>query len=557
MPDPTGLPDNDGLDASRPAWPALARVALWGLVAIGWGLLAWNASRPITLYTDDASLLLNILELSPAEYAGPLMHYQIAPWGFMVSVWAAVWVLGLDEWTVRLVPFLAAAGALPLVAWLVRRTCVPWAGLLALGGFVASGEWLLQACRVKPYTADVLFTALFLVLAVRLADRRCTWGRAAVLGAVGAAGMWFSVAFGIVVVAVGLTLLGLRAFGPARRDWGPLLTAGLAAAVSGAVHFLLVLRPQRQTGDTAEYMSAFWQSGFLPLPLPHPSRFAVRLMLFASDATQLLLPGLVLALILLGIGVWVLRRDRAGLLVVAPIVLAAALAMLKLYPISGRLALFLAPSMFLALAQGLTTLHRAIGNSVGRWAGVAAAAAAVFLMFAKPFDTRGRAPFEDDLMPVLEAVNERFRPDQRVYLYYGSQTVYDFYTRHHTPELAFPEDRLVRGQIHREQWLGYEDEVLALAEEPGEVWLVFTHTGGNHRLREGDYFDLLLERHGEPLERVEALDSFAVRWRPDRDPAPPAEDDRSSAPDAPQSAGESVTVPLPITEPSGEERRSP
>ncbi|MEO1237066.1 MAG: hypothetical protein AAFX76_09785 [Planctomycetota bacterium] len=506
--------------SARADWPMWARLALLGLVAAGWGLLAWNFTRPVTLFTDEAMVLFNIVELSPAEYAGPLMHYQIAPWGFLAAVRGAVEVFGLDEWSVRLVPLLAACGALPLMAWLVWRTCVPWAGLVVFGGFVASGEWLLQACRVKPYTADVLCTVLFLVVAVRLADRRCTWGWAAVLGGVGAAGAWFSVSFVTVVAAVGLTLLGIRAFGPARRDWGPLLTAGLVSAVSGAVHFFGVLRPQQTVGDTAQYMDAFWQRGFLPIPVLDPNRFTIRLMLFAADATQLSLPGLALALSLLGFGVWVARRNRAGLVVVAPIVLASALAMLKVYPMQGRLALFLAPSMFLVLAQGMTTLQQSIGGSVGRGAGVVAAAVVVFFMFSWPFDTRGQAPFEDDLLPVLEAVHDRYLPDQRVYLYYGGEKVYDFYTQYLTPELAFPEDRLIRGQAHRERWLGYDDEVLALAEDESEVWLVFTHTNGNGRLREADYFNLLIERHGETVERVEALDSFAVRWRPGRAPTP-------------------------------------
>ncbi|MEM8739506.1 MAG: glycosyltransferase family 39 protein [Planctomycetota bacterium] len=496
-------------------WPWWATAMLWAGIAVGWFLIVWNVRKPITLHGDEAMLLLNIVELDVLDYAGPLKHYQIAPFGFMAMVRAAIALFGLSEWSVRLVPALAAAASLPLFAVMVRRLCAPLAGLLVTAGFVGSQEWILQACRVKPYTLDVFLTLVMLMIGLRLLDRRCSWRAAAGAAVVAAVGTWCSVAFYLVLPAVGLFLLASRFWGPARRDWLRLITIGLVGAAAGAVHYFWVLKVQEGAGDTAQYMSAFWARGFLPVPFLDPRRFAVRLQLSAGDATQLALPGLVLGLALLGLAAAVAQRSARGLLIAAPLLLASLASMLWVYPLAHRLALFIAPSLYLLLAWGLTTVQRSVGGRLG----VVAVLIAGALMLSKPFDGRGQAIFEDDLAPVLRQVHAQLEPDQRIYLYYGGENTYDFYAKHLAPELAFDENRLTRGQSHRDNWLGFDDEIRTLAQTPGEVWLVFSHVTPFSGVDERKYFRLLLDRYGQSLRRIDEIAAYAVLWQPTPTPA--------------------------------------
>ncbi|MEM6393276.1 MAG: hypothetical protein AAF797_10925 [Planctomycetota bacterium] len=522
---------NDGMEEAKGlgggtggvVWPMWAKLGLAALVLGGWGLLGRALGKAGSLYSDDIAILTNILELGMWDYAGPLWRDQIAPWGFMVAVRGCSAWLGNSEWSFRLVPFGAAVLSLPVFAWLVMRLCVPWAGLVVMFGFVASGEWLLQATRVKPYTLDVLFALLVLAVAVRVVDRRCGWGWGVLLGLVGGVGSWFSVSLPVVVAAGGMVLVGVRFWQggwKGRGDWGPVVLAGVLSAGLAGVHLVGVLLPQRAASGTAEYMASFWARGFLPLPIVEPGQFVLRVMLFVEDATRLALPGLVLGLALLGCWAWVRvvgRKDEAvggwgwrGVLVVSPVLLAGLLAMAELYPMQGRLALYLGPSVFLALGVGLEWLRGVVGG----WGGAVLAGVASALVLSLPVGNRGGVVIEDDVVPVLEAVHDRLESGQRVYLHYPAAGTYLFYVKHLQPDLAFEADCLIIGSFGRRDWLRYDDDVREVAAEPGAAWMVLTASGGNAGLDEAVYLGMLMDRNGTRLDRIDGRDAYAVLWRP-------------------------------------------
>lgn len=520
----------DRLGGVEPAaWPVIARAGLWLMVPVGWALLAWNLGKSITLHVDEIAVLNNILDAQLGDFARPLKQSQVAPFGFLAAVRGAVGTLGLSHSSVRLVAWVAAVLSVPLFAGLVRRSASPLPGLVVMAGFIASGEWLLQACRVKPYTLDVLFTLLTLHAAMWLMRRRCELREALVLSAVAAVGFWFSIAFYLVFAGVGLVLL-VSCLSRERR--GELCWLSVPAGVgvlSGGLHYVLVLRPQMSAEQTAGYMAWFWDDAFLPMPWADPSGLAYGLAKGVGDASGLALPGLVLALLVLGAVVMIVRRDPRVWIFLAPVLLAIGASMAHAYPMGDRLVLFLGPVVLLLVAAGLDGLARAIPGRAGLVLVLIGSA----VLLTGPAKHRGTAPFSDHALPVLQHVRDNRRPHQSVYLYYGASTAYDFYTEHMDAGLAIPADRLIRGGGHRDDWPAYADEVAGLRNR-GEVWVVFSHNHRSQGIDEEEYFLQLLDREGERLAEYRAWGAATILWRSDANDARSANEDEQRPTDRPE-----------------------
>ncbi|MEO1237067.1 MAG: hypothetical protein AAFX76_09790 [Planctomycetota bacterium] len=540
---PVGQPVTVTPDADRPAWSAVAVAALWALVGLGAALVAYNFSRPNSLYLDEAYILFNVLELDVRDYAGPLSYEQIAPFGFMAGVRGLIELMGMSLASARLLPAAAAVGAFAAFAVLVRRMAQPLPGLMMMLALVVSPELLLQALRVKPYTLDVLFCVLGLWVGLTLLSRRCGVKETVVASAVAAAGLWCSVSFNLVIAAVGLVVIGSRIVGRGdgepKRDWPGLAVVAGVAAAAGAAHFFGVLKPQETGEGTAAMMYSYWAGGFLPRPLPRPDKFFIRLQLSFRDATQMVLPGLVVGMALLGAVAGIVRRDARAWLLVAPVAVAVAASVARAYPMQDRLALYLAPPILLLVAAGLAEVQRALAGRVG----LVVMALFAGLMVSRSVMNRGIAPLDDQVTPVLAAVGERLEPDQTAYLYYAGRVTYRFYQEHLDPDLTFPEEQLVVGGDHRGDWLGYRDEIVDLCEGGRDTWLVFTHVESWNGLDEASFFDMLLSRHGTVLDTIEGFEARAVLWRPGS-----AEASRDRPPGAESTA--SAALPNPHPEPS-------
>jgi hypothetical protein len=150
--------------AARERW-----VVVLLIVAVGFGCscrLAQYLAAP-SFWHDEAFLSLNVIDKTAAELIrGPLDYEQAAPPGVLLALRAAVVALGASEYSLRLVPLICGLAALPLFAFLARRTLsgrmmAVWAtALLAL-----SDEIIFQSATVKQYSGDVLVAVLLLALA--------------------------------------------------------------------------------------------------------------------------------------------------------------------------------------------------------------------------------------------------------------------------------------------------------------------------------------------------------------------------------------------------------
>lgn len=510
-----------------------ARLAPWivllGVLARAIPLLAGRS-----LWLDEAMLGLNLSERSFAGLTGSLDFNQAAPLGFLWVEKLAVVALGLGEVALRLWPWVAGIAALAVFATLARRLLSPRSALFAVTAFALSAALVYYSAELKPYSFDVLFAVLLPTLA--LAPRG---PRPVALAAAGAIGVWFSYPLVFVLPGVGLYAWLRTSRNPEGRAGSAAVDAGRrppvarpdARSAEGHASGESVAHRRRLLGvfglwsasflaaylitgrETAAnpLMARFWTEGFMPLPVGvaeirwYGAAFAgwIRNTLDFSDALSWVhrLGIAVGGGLALGGAWYAWRRDRARFtLVASPTALALLASALSLYPFRGRLILCLVPTTLILIAWGVEW-----GLSAGERAARAlgAAGAAIFLL-AGAIILFGwlRAPWREELRPVLGHVAAEAGPGDAVYLHSGARHAALFYER------ACPPCRIEGATVIRGRFLSGRPEAIAgeLERLPdrGRVWLVFSHEWWGYGDLERDALVAALERRATLLDRFEA-----------------------------------------------------
>lgn len=335
--------------AFAPRWADLALVPLIaGVVARFWH---WGHDRP--LWLDEQMIAINLRDAGGFRgLAGPLLHHQSAPLGWLWAERVFLLVFGSDERVLRLLPLLFSVGTL-VVVWLVVRHWFGPAGALAAGLLFGLAPSLIRyAAELKQYSADG-FCALALIALAAWAVEHPRWMPAWWLAA--AAASWLSM--DAILITPGLAVV-LLAAAWRREGWKAALRAAYFGPVwvaAAALHYLVSLR--YTTGEP--HLRPWWQArgGF-----PNGSLWSW--LVDRPDGLgrdPLSLPeGPVTTgfwlLVLAGLIVLLARRTIFGLLLAAPLATGLVLGAAHTVPLASRLAIWLLPSLFLAVAAAAEAL---------------------------------------------------------------------------------------------------------------------------------------------------------------------------------------------------------
>jgi hypothetical protein len=500
----------------------------WGLVACGAAarVVRWAANR--SLWGDEGSLAINLVERTPAALAAPLAHDQAAPIGFLLLEKAAIALFGEGELALRALPLAASLAALPVFFAFARELVDARAARLALVLFALCEPLVFYASEVKPYATDVLVALLVLWPAARLLARGASARRLAALGAAGSLAPWLSLPG---VFACGGAALALGAAFARRRQSGALrAVAGLAALwlASFAVEYLWLLRAVRANALLAES----WRGYFAPLPVSADAlRWWARALLgFFNDPLGLPASGLAALLFALGLAALARRAPAAAALLLAPLGLALAASVAGLapfptsslyrlsdryYPFYGRLILFGVPLALPVVATGV----RALLDARRRAVSAAGALALAWLLVAPArqlFVNLADPPRIHEARPLFARLAERFAPGDRIYAQQYATGVVAYYAR-----------RAGMGPIAGELALERPNQIVDLyfrlrgMREGDRFWLVTLHHPHWRSEAERDAIRAALASVGEPVETLEGerAEATLYRVRPQRRPA--------------------------------------
>lgn len=466
-----------------PAGPDVARLLRFAtalLIAVGVALRLLQYAAPRSLWLDEALLASSVLRRGFAGLLQPLDYAQGAPAGFLMLQKAAVTLLGAGEHALRLVPLLAGLAAVLLYPRVARRFVSPPAAVVALAVVALAPFLVYYSAEAKQYSLDALVAVLVLGVA---ADLRV--GRRAVAAAVvGAVGVWLSQPAVFLLAAAGLAL-----FVPAvrRRDMG---RVRLLAAVGAAwiVSFAFSYAASRNALKDPAYMHDFWRAGFAPFDARAvfwlPERI-VRLVrepfgVMGDDPFPVLgalqVAG---ALVLLWFGgAWLVRRHRsraAILLLPLGLVLIASIA--RLYPFgadyltSGRVLIFLIPSLALVMGEGAFRLvrHAPQARRIG-----AGAAVVALLLPSVLYGAVGVPQMRTEIQPLLFHAARNREAGDLLYVYYQARSPFEYYA----VRTGWTRDAVV-GSCPQRDPAGPLPELDLLRGRP-RVWVLLTDDADGH-----------------------------------------------------------------------------
>jgi hypothetical protein len=357
-------------------WPLLREIfgtaegLTWLAVAVGVILrvLEYLANRP--LYDDEASLLGNLTHRRVLDFHTVLTQYQLAPPAFLV----------LERLMVRLpAPLIAAARLIPLLCGIasmflmravaerfVCRAAVP----IATSLFALTDYLLYYSAEIKQYSSDVMLTLIALLMAAPAPSTARPGPNLAPLALFGLLSTWLSYPAAFVLATIGVYRLAMAAW---ERRWRDVAVVSIMCS-SWALSFGSCYIVSQAIVSKESFLWDWWRFSFLPIPprsFDDASRVLLALMnLFINPA------GLVTALNpvhsgLLAAGFFLLgsialgKRSPTGLfLVMGPLLFALMASAMHKYPFHGRLLLFLVPSLYLAVAEGIATIGKRTGKLV-------------------------------------------------------------------------------------------------------------------------------------------------------------------------------------------------
>lgn len=320
------------------------------------------------------------------------------------------------------------------------------------------------------------------------------------MAVVGALAVWSSFLATYILAAAGIAwsvqLLPERGK-RGRFPWPKFILLGTAWLGSFAAYYLILLRGLLQV----DYLQNYWQSGYPPNISQGWDFWAwfLKIPQMAFDlGPSFVYLGAGALFVVVGAIIHLISGKPEGLVVVLPGILAVLGAAIHLYPLEGRVAVFLVPCGLLLAAHGIETLS----SQLQRYRAVFLVTA-VFLIAVVPtaqaIDPSLRNENYQELRPVVRRVLDNWQEGDFMYVYYAGKCSFSYYAR----QFQIPASYYSMG----DEWTGRKAEnrveYLTGVFEPlrghDRVWIVFTHV----RLNDLEDGLAILDRMGRRLYQYE------------------------------------------------------
>jgi hypothetical protein len=469
-----------------PSTATAQRAALVAILLIGALLRTVQYGALTSLSSDEVALALNVTDHGWTELvSAPLMHNQVAPPGFLLVEKLSVAVLGDTEAAYRFFPFVLSLASLVLFWRVAGRYLQPPGALAALIAFALSPALILYAGVAKQYAGDIAVTLFLLWTALRCLEGPTRLPEAVGLGIAGGAALLLSQP--AVLVAAGLGVLLLADRRRLERSPGPLVAICAGWFVGAAIVTYASLTTL--SAATREYMDRFWVGDFPPRPwlglaefLWIPRRLAESIVYFVayilnpSSPPVLALMAAYAILLVLGILHLVDRDRRAAALLAVPVVVAVVAAVGRLLPLSGRVSLFIGPSLLVGAFAGFDGIRSRLPGRLRSLSpalalGFAALPALALLAEKPPPRVTGGT------LPVIREVKAHWLPGDRMMFSRGEWTSIslEYYGRRFGLEGWTQLERLKGDHTAEEILRGYLRGIDAFRGAP-RVWLFLQET---------------------------------------------------------------------------------
>jgi hypothetical protein len=408
---------------------------IWAIIIIGVLIRFRQYLFNRSLWIDEASLALNILKLNYSDLLTPLLHSQAAPPFFLLITKLFTDIAGYSEYVLRFLPFICGIASLLLFYHLaihfLQKKVIPIAICLLSFSYYA----IYYSVEFKQYSADLLFTILLILFAFKLDESKYNKKYSMYFGVMAILSTWFSHTSVFVLAGVGCALLYKIFFGKGNFDktninithLKELLTIGILSITSFAFHYFFIIRPVPKG-----YFYEFWENSFIPFP--PLGLFEIRwyltkgINILKNPLGFTFLYGIAFIFAVIGMINFWKRKDKIYLnLLLFPIVFLLIASILHIYPINGRLILFILPIMYLFISEGIYQFIKYFYPNKR----LVALLIVIFLLLYPVLNGISyliRPILKQEIKPVIKYCLENKEESDKIYLYAGAKPAFEYYT---------------------------------------------------------------------------------------------------------------------------------
>lgn len=471
------------------------RFAVAFLLLLGFILRLRQYLTGRSLWLDEAMLALNIVNRDFAGLLQPLDYDQGAPIGFLLVEKIANLMLGDHEFVLRLFPFVAGVASLGLFYLLLRRTTSGPGLLTGLALFAAGPALIYYSSEVKQYVVDVTVTIGLLLIALPLFEKRPEKQHYIILGLAGVLVLWFSYPASFVLAGIGITLF-IRSL--EKREWHQIRSVLMLGVVWLANLALLYFSSLRGLSQNT-FLLDYWQENFMPLPpwsdwgwfaLVFRGLLQNQVGIYASA-------WLVFALVVLGFITLFLKHKSYASVYLLVFIFALFASALQLYPLGGRLSLFLAPLVIILISQAVDALMQKLPtrNKVHVLISLMVGA---YLLVAPVSESLNRfinPKYFEHIRPSMAALSNKWREGDGLFVSNGAAPAFRFYAeRYGLGEVIYQTSAAADYQTP----INILSHVELLDGNP-RVWILITHVYERKDINEKDYLLSYLDSIGDKI----------------------------------------------------------
>lgn len=404
--------------------PKLFSYLIWCAILFGIAIRCVQYLSNRSLWGDEASLALNIVDRSYLELLQPLDYNQAAPPGFLWIEKLAVQLFGNNEYALRLFPLIAGIISLFALYELGKKTVSVLALPIALILFASLDEALYYATEVKQYSSDIMVALLLSLLLIPLQNQLLSKGKIILIGGLGILAIWLS--HPAIFVLTGMEAANFSLTPAIRRkailiNRLPIYLIWIIGFVS--LYFLtFVNATKNQTLQNAwkpEYPKSIFDFGWL----------FTSLIRFFDQPLGFVIDEVAIAVFIIGSIVYLRKNQKVFFTLMSPLVVTLVAAYLHKYPFRSRLILFLIPFFILIIAEGGAFLfsHFSKQEKVKKILGVGIISLLILppviessIFFFVP-ETR------HEIRPIVEYIKTHQKPDDGIFLAGGSPDQFEYY----------------------------------------------------------------------------------------------------------------------------------
>ncbi len=239
-----------------------SKTIIWVIILLGLTLRFVPYIENRSLWLDESSIALNIVNRSYSELLLPLDMDQGAPPGFLLVEKLSTMIIGENEYALRLFPLICGLLSVFIFYLLARQTLDKEVLILGLFLFSVSTTSVYFASEVKQYSSDVLISMLLIWLTIKQISKSPDVKNLFIYAVAGIVAITFSHPSVFILAGCGTTMIISSIIKKNSKQLFYYLSASSIWLAFFVIIYLLHFRFLEQNNLLMNY----WRNAFMPFP---------------------------------------------------------------------------------------------------------------------------------------------------------------------------------------------------------------------------------------------------------------------------------------------------